>query len=927
MQKRSTSLAVLMIVLFSCSSIFAAPRVASHQPSSSRTTIRPPESVSAANSVKEWTFMVFMAADNNLEASSEGDLNEMETVGSSDQVNIVVELDRCGKYSQDTDMKWKGAKRFFMKKDDKPTHVSSQALQDLGEIDSSSPEALLDFVTWSRKNFPARRYALILWNHGTGWKEISPDGSNPVLRPGPESAISPFGHPRSTEANVPTYRTGLNPSLARAVGAISYNISYDDSSAGSMDIPTLGTTLAKVKGALGQPLDLIGFDACLMQMLEVTCETAPNALFQVGSTDLEPERGWPYDRILAGLVAAPQADGRKLGKSIVSFYNESYENGSQGNTAVVLSLIDLSKVSGFFTILNDFCSAVKQDIIEIDTIDQARQDSLKYVYQDYVDLAHFAELLQNRVASPRLKKAAGDLFDAVKTDAQNGLVSANANTGDKYKDAHGLSIFLPDHGGYRTYQKRYALLNLCKQTDWDGFLDEFEKPNLPYIRINEVTLEDQNRDGRITAGETVSTQLSLKNYGRKSISQMNLSWESTCKSISAKKNMVVLSQTPKPAQEITVKAFEFCVASDTPVNTEVTLNFKLTGEGVPASTFHTTFFVKPAFQTTGQVLLAFTDGFSPAPPVLQALFKDAGIRFDTWDRMLDGNLKPEVLKRYLDGWVFLSVQDSSDQQQLAKDEINALTDFLKGGGRLVFSGQDLAFSLRENPFLKDLCKIAFVQDDTNVHVISGIQTFLPGVTFQIYGGDGANNQKWPDEVDALPGGQIIMKFEAGARDIADHKGMTGPDLKPFSTSRGIKSTGSAGVAVVDGYRLLFFSFGIEAINANAQRLALLKQIKLFMTPGIDNQIRDFAGASSRRPRTRAPSARQYQDDVDMLAGMQKRIIRSIRTRMERDPKAAENSLKTIESLPPLARDAATDLERDVRSLLEFQRQHGTVAPK
>ncbi|MBF0499040.1 MAG: hypothetical protein HQM09_02810 [Candidatus Riflebacteria bacterium] len=943
-KSRSIHFVAALFALFSCTLLFAAahststagshPHPAVHptaHPAVHPTATQPATrssstTASATNPIKEWTFMVFMAADNNLEASDEGDLNELESVGSTDKVNIVVQLDRVGSYSQDCEMKWKGTKRFYIKKDDQPKHVSSPAIQDLGEMDSAAPKTLIDFVTWAKKSYPAKRYALILWDHGSGWKDVTPDGATPVTPPSPESAINPFGR---NSAQGHSRNAAMSATLRQAMDTTSYNISIDETSGTSMDIPTLGTTLARIKDVLGQPLDLIGFDACLMQMLEVACETAPYARYQVGSTDLEPENGWPYDKILESLTAAPEIDGRKLGQNIVSYYNASYNNGDQGNTAVVLSLLDLSKIAEFIPILNSFCNALKQDVIEIDKIDQIRQNALKYVYEDNVDLANFAELLKTHASNAALKKAAADLSNALTMNAATGLISANGHIGEKYKDAHGLSIYLPERGSFRAYQKRYALLALSKQTGWPGFLDAFETPDLPYIRIQQVVLQDQNRDGRIAAGEDVTALFTLTNCGKKSINKVNISFASSCKTVECDKTVAVITQTPQPGKETSFPGFVFHVASETPVNTQVTLSFQLTGEGIPPATYRTAFFVKPPFQTTGQVLLAYTDGFSPSPPVLQAMFKSAGIGFDTWDRVLDGNIKPDVLKRYIDGWVFLSIQDSSDRQQLAPDEIDALTSFLKGGGRLALSGQDLAFSLRDTPFLKDLCKVTFVQDDTDVHVITGAQSFLPNVTFQIYGGDGANNQKWPDEIDALPGGQVIMKFEAGARDIADRRSMVGPNFKAFSTTRGIKSSGSAGVAVNDGYRLLFFSFGVEAINAADQRRDLVKQIKAFLSPTVDSRIHDYAGASSSRSRspTRSPTSRQYQDDIDMLSSMRTHILESVRMSMESDPHAAENALHSIEALPAQHREASADLEHDIRSLLEFQRQHGTVIPR
>jgi len=49
---------------------------------------------------KEWTVMVYLNAKNNLERFGIKDVNEMEMVGSSDKVNIVVEFGRMEGYGE-----------------------------------------------------------------------------------------------------------------------------------------------------------------------------------------------------------------------------------------------------------------------------------------------------------------------------------------------------------------------------------------------------------------------------------------------------------------------------------------------------------------------------------------------------------------------------------------------------------------------------------------------------------------------------------------------------------------------------------------------------------------------------------------------------------------------------------------------------------
>ena len=140
-----------------------------------------------AEEQKEWTLMVYMCADNDLEESALLDFLEMEQ-GVHDDVNILVLMDRSKGYTQRYD-NWAGTRMYRIKKArDKvdyskiltneinyPSEFESQLLKDYGELDMSDPQNLISFVKESVENFPAKRYALIPWNHGGGWKSMIMD--------------------------------------------------------------------------------------------------------------------------------------------------------------------------------------------------------------------------------------------------------------------------------------------------------------------------------------------------------------------------------------------------------------------------------------------------------------------------------------------------------------------------------------------------------------------------------------------------------------------------------------------------------------------------------------------------------------------------------------------------------------------------------
>ena len=49
-----------------------------------------------ANTKRNWTIMVYLAGDNNLDGAGVVDLKEMKTVGTTDQVAVLAQFDRAG---------------------------------------------------------------------------------------------------------------------------------------------------------------------------------------------------------------------------------------------------------------------------------------------------------------------------------------------------------------------------------------------------------------------------------------------------------------------------------------------------------------------------------------------------------------------------------------------------------------------------------------------------------------------------------------------------------------------------------------------------------------------------------------------------------------------------------------------------------------
>ncbi|HEY8280004.1 MAG TPA: hypothetical protein VIH99_10285, partial [Bdellovibrionota bacterium] len=88
---------------------------------------------------KEWTFLLFLNGNNNLDSYGALNINQMEEVGSSDQVNLVVQWASLANH---------GTKRLYVQKDNDTRRVTSPVVQDMGNADMGDVRVLEDFIRW-----------------------------------------------------------------------------------------------------------------------------------------------------------------------------------------------------------------------------------------------------------------------------------------------------------------------------------------------------------------------------------------------------------------------------------------------------------------------------------------------------------------------------------------------------------------------------------------------------------------------------------------------------------------------------------------------------------------------------------------------------------------------------------------------------------
>jgi len=356
-----------------------------------------------------WTVIVYMAADNDLYRCALQDLQEMRDsgIGAKSKVNVVVLFDGGGKT------------RYCSLQEGKVLDIWS-GTTDLNTGDGTTLAAFIRFV---RANYPARRYALILWNHGAGWR-------NPVK-----------------------------------------GVCWDDSAGGEggdyLTLPELASALQ----AGGVRFNLIGMDACLMAMVEVAYEIRNYGDILVASQASEPADGWDYKRLFRRLAQSPTMSPTALAQEIVKSYFAYYGGGS-----VTLSVIRLSRVGALAQAISGLAQWFLRSGKDFPALSgRAVSPDSPYVDEElgYADIENFVRLLEkwnDRYLKDRELKSA---LTKVRTRLKSTVIYNRAS--GSYLGAKGLSIHLPYYAdscpssGFGAFD--YYDLAFAKDTQWDEFLD------------------------------------------------------------------------------------------------------------------------------------------------------------------------------------------------------------------------------------------------------------------------------------------------------------------------------------------------------------------------------------------------------------------------------------------------------------------------
>lgn len=323
------------------------------------------------------TIMVYMCGTDLESRSGMGtaDLQEMLDARFGRDINLLVYTGGCKAWKNQAVSS--AVNQIWQVRDGKLVSLR----KDLGSVSMTDPATLSEYIRWCAGNYPASRYALILWDHGGG-------------------SVSGYG--------------------------------YDEkfASTGSMSLAGLDEALEDA----GVKFDFIGFDACLMATAETALTLTRYADYLIASEETEPGVGWYYTDWLTDFGQNVSQPTVQVGKSIVDSFVDTCAARCPGQLTT-LSVIDLAELEATVPqALADFSSSTFGLIRDRDyqTVSNARSGAREFARSskiDQVDLVHLARNLGTREG-------------AALAEALLGAVKYN-RTSSNMTNAYGVSVYFP----------------------------------------------------------------------------------------------------------------------------------------------------------------------------------------------------------------------------------------------------------------------------------------------------------------------------------------------------------------------------------------------------------------------------------------------------------------------------------------------------
>ena len=396
---------------------------------------------------KEWTVMDFMNGTNNLSEYFFNDVKKMSAIGTTANVNLVTEFSiQTGQSSLVQRMRLLPSPG---------GEINGEVYKTWQNRDMGDWRNAAEFVKWAKAAFPAKRYLLIIQDHGGGF-------------------IDESWKPKTGDKG----------------------ISYDDVTNNYIKVPELSKLLTETG-----PVDLFIMNACEMQMAEVAYEIGGKAGVIIASEETDDAKYFQYKERLEYLGANSQAPTETIASAFIDMRRKMLAEGNQFYSEVqkstftigkysanTLSAIRTAQLNNLPAALDEWSGAViaanEPDAVLFAVASAVRlgvQNPAGQPFSQFTDLGDFANRLAYASKKQEVKDATTKLLGFIKKLVlANGAQNFNASGVDYAKAIRGVSIkMIPlapvshsvmNPGLDFTTDTKYADLRLAKDSQWDEFL-------------------------------------------------------------------------------------------------------------------------------------------------------------------------------------------------------------------------------------------------------------------------------------------------------------------------------------------------------------------------------------------------------------------------------------------------------------------------
>jgi Clostripain family len=248
---------------------------------------------------------------------------------------------------------------------------------------------------------------------------------------------------------------------------------------------------------IGQHLDILGFDSCVMGMLEVGYQFQDLTHTMIVSEGSIPSAGWSYAKILGGLCGGKHST-KEVATNFVKEFIRSQDKFIVGGVTVDMAAWDMNE--GGFNALADAFDGLAQVLLDCFADEESRiykqmerillqvhWKCQSYMYDQNVDLGDFCILLQRECQSVAEELGNDDtgLLQDVQECCQRVLnelektVLLSGFSGGGYQYSNGVAVFFPwSWEGYLVSRENYESLWFTKDrknsnfnAKWKGWAD------------------------------------------------------------------------------------------------------------------------------------------------------------------------------------------------------------------------------------------------------------------------------------------------------------------------------------------------------------------------------------------------------------------------------------------------------------------------